>query len=86
MQFGVCGTPSIAASAAQAGFDFFESSVGALLKPREPEDAFLAALAESRAAELPCPVVNCFVPGDLKITGPDVDFPALEEYVAVTFE
>jgi sugar phosphate isomerase/epimerase len=86
MQFGVCGAPSIAASAAHAGFDFFESSVGALLKPRELEEAFLSALAESRAAGLPCPVVNCFVPGDLKITGPEVDFAALEEYVTTTFE
>ena len=86
MQFGVCGAPSIAASAARAGFDFFESTVGALLKPRESEDAFLAALAESRAAALPCPVVNCFVPGDLKIAGPDVEFRALEEYVTATFE
>ena len=83
MQYGVCGDPSLAAGAAQADFDYFEWSVGGLLKPRESGDAFRAALAAVRAAPLPCPVVNCFVPGDLKITGPAVDDAALRVYVIV---
>jgi sugar phosphate isomerase/epimerase len=86
MQFGVCGSPTTGACAALADYNYFEWSVGALLKPRESEGAFLAALEESRAAGLPCPVVNCFVPGDLKITGPAVDFAALQNYVTTAFE
>ena len=86
MQFGVCGNPAIAGAAAPAGFSYFEWSVGELLKPREPEAAFEVALAEVRSAGLPCPVVNCFVPGDLKITGPSVDCDALQKYVTTTFE
>lgn len=86
MQYGVCGAPSVTASAAHAAFDFAEWSVGALLKPREPQHAFLAALEEVRAAKLPYPVLNCFVPGDLKITGPDVDPSSLQKYVTTTFE
>lgn len=86
MQFGVCGNPSIAEAAAPAGFNYFEWSVGSLLKPLESEAAFEEALAEVRAASLPCPVVNCFVPGDLKITGPSVDLDALQSYVTTTFE
>lgn len=84
MQYGVCGDPSVAACAAQAAFDFAEWSVGALLKPREPQAAFQAALAEVRAAKLPYPVLNCFVPADLKITGPQVNAAELQKYVATT--
>lgn len=85
MQFGVCCDPGKAVLAAGAGFDFCEWSVGGLLKPRDPREAFLTALAQASAAELPYPVVNCFVPGDLKITGPDADFSKLQAYVETTF-
>ena len=85
-QYGVCGGPAAATAAAEAGFNYFEWNVGGLLKPREDRGAFEAALAEARAATLPCPVVNCFVPGDLKITGPDADLAALEQYVTTAFE
>jgi sugar phosphate isomerase/epimerase len=82
MYFGICGDPSIVKKAAQAGYDYFEWSVGGLLKPREDEVAFIAALDSVNKASLPCPVVNVFIPPDLKITGPAVDLAALEQYVA----
>jgi sugar phosphate isomerase/epimerase len=82
VKFGVCGDPMVAGAAAQASYDFAEWSVGALLKPRESDEAFRTALAEARAAKLPYPVVNCFVPGDLKITGPEADLAKLRTYVA----
>jgi sugar phosphate isomerase/epimerase len=85
MEYGVCGGASVARQAAEAGFDFIEMTVAGLLKPREDEAAFQQGLAELQAAELPCPVVNCFVPGDLKITGPEADLSALEAYVDRTF-
>ena len=85
MKFGVCGGPDIARIAREAGYDYFEWSVGALLHPREDETVFEAALAEARAVGLPCPAVNVFIPADLKITGPDVDLPALEKYAATAF-
>ena len=85
MQYGVCGDPDMAAAAAEASFDYAEWLVGALLKPQEPRHAFEAELDRVRAAALPVPVLNCFVPGDLKITGPDVDTGKLEEYVTTTF-
>ncbi len=82
MKFGVCGSPALARVAARAGYDYFEMSVGALLKPREEADAFGAVLAEVRTTPIPCPVVNVFIPADLKITGPVVDLKALEKFVA----
>lgn len=81
MRFGVCGDVSLAAAAARASYDFAEWSVHALLRPRESDDAFRASLDALPAAGLPYPVANCFVPGDLKITGPEVDNAALESYV-----
>ncbi|TVR52456.1 MAG: sugar phosphate isomerase/epimerase [Spirochaetaceae bacterium] len=84
MKFGVCGDIKTAGVAAAAGYDYAEWSVGAVLKPREDEAAFEAALSEVRAAELRYPVLNIFIPGDLKITGPDADLVALETYVATT--
>ncbi len=84
MQFGVCGDISLASTAAQADYDYAEWSVSALLKPRESEDVFRASLEALHTARLPYPVLNCFVPGDLKITGPDVDTAALKDYVRIS--
>lgn len=86
MQFGVCGDPTMAAVAGQASFDFAEWSVGALLKSREPHRAFQTTLDEVLAAELSYPILNCFVPSDLKITGPDVDIAKLTDYATTTFK
>lgn len=81
MQFGVCGGPDLARVAKSAGYDYFEWSVGGLLHPREDEEVFLQALEQAQAAGLPCPIVNVFIPPDLKITGPGVDQATLENYV-----
>jgi sugar phosphate isomerase/epimerase len=84
IEFGVCGDIGMAATAAQVDYDYAEWSVPALLKPRESEDAFRASLDALHTARLPYPVLNCFVPGDLKITGPDVDTAALKDYVSIS--
>lgn len=86
MQYGVCCEQESAEAWAEFGFDFFECTVGSFLKPLEERPAFEDALARTRATPLVCPVVNCFVPGDLRITGPDADLAALERYVTTTFE
>jgi sugar phosphate isomerase/epimerase len=65
---------------------FVERTVGDLLKPREDPASFAVALEETRAAGLPCPVLNVFVPGDLKITGENADPAALKQYVTTAFE
>jgi sugar phosphate isomerase/epimerase len=83
MEFGVCGNPELVPHIPRPGFAFMESTVAALLKPREDESAFHAALAAFRAAGMPCPALNCFLPGDLKVTGPAADPAALEAYVTV---
>ena len=84
MTFGVCGDIRIAAIAAATGYDFAEWTVDAVLRPREPDSVYRAALDEIGTADLRYPVLNCFVPGDLKITGPDADGTKLREFVTTT--
>jgi len=86
MRYGICGDPALGAAAADAGYDYFEWTVGGFLKPLESEDAFLKALDSVRSVSIPCPVVNCFLPGDHKVTGPAVDESRLAAYVQRTFE
>ncbi|HQE92475.1 MAG TPA: sugar phosphate isomerase/epimerase family protein [Anaerolineae bacterium] len=86
MKIGVCADPSVAPVLAVAGFDFLELHVQNHLKTTvEDEAAFLPELARIRAASLPCVAANNFVPGNLKITGPDVNRNDLAAYAAVTF-
>jgi len=84
MRYGICCGPNSTEAAKRAGYDYFEWSVPALLKPREPEAAFQRALAQVRATELPCEALNCLVPADLKVTGPVVDRATLEAYIHTT--
>lgn len=86
MKFGVCGGPDIGLIAREAGYDYFEWSVGGLLHPREDEGAFEQALTQAQAVGLSFPVLNVFIPGDLKITGPDVNLNLLEDYVSLAFK
>ena len=86
MQLGVCAGTEYAPAAMQAGLDYFEWSVGAFLQPRQEADAFTAIFQKVKAAPLPCPAVNVFIPGDLKITGPTVDMTALTRYAETALE
>lgn len=86
MKFGVCGDFERAAAAADAGYDYMEWSVPNLLKPQEDESAFQARLAEANASPIPYTNANGFIPGELKITGPDVDMGALTDYVTTAMK
>ncbi|MBI1294561.1 TIM barrel protein [bacterium] len=78
MQFGCCCSLDQAEAAKAAGFDFVECTVRSLT----PEvDEFAPVLAAYSASPLPVKAFNVFLPGDLKITGPSVDWPAVQNYV-----
>ena len=81
MKFGLCCGLDLAPAAADAGFDYIEMTVPGLLMPLADDAAFEDMLTKVRATKLPCPVVNCFVPGDIKITGPAAAPARLEQYV-----
>jgi sugar phosphate isomerase/epimerase len=86
MKFGVCTDFSSGPVLAKAGFDFIELVVQSHLKPQEPEDNFRPVLEQIKACPVRCSAANCFVPGSLKICGPDASLEKLEAYVSVAFE
>ena len=84
MRFGICcGADTF--ETAPEGIDFIEESVGGALCPQDDETAFEACLAKCKSAVAPVVAANCFLPGDLKSTGPYVDEAALDAYVSSAF-
>lgn len=81
MKFGVCIGEDYKkiAIAKKLGYDYVESSFGLLTDTDETKyDSFQQNLIEY---DIPCISVNCFLPGSLKVTGPEVDIEALKNYV-----
>jgi len=85
MKLGVCADPQFSPALAEAGFEFIELNVQRHLKTVEDDAAFVPELARIQASPLPAIAANSFVPGNLKITGPDVDMDALKRYARVAF-
>jgi sugar phosphate isomerase/epimerase len=83
MELGVCADPKFGAALADAGFTFIELHVQNNLKTMEDEAAFQAEWARIQTSPIPAPVANCFVPGSLKIAGPEADLAKLKAYVEV---
>ena len=84
MKFGICNSADAFATAPD-GLDYIEESVGGALCPREDDAAFQACLDKCQSAVAPVIAANCFIPGDLKSTGPEVDCDALDAYVSTAF-
>lgn len=80
MLFGCCGSLEQAEAVHAAGFDFLEATVVSLI-PESDEIAFAPILERYRALPLPVRACNVFLPGDLKLTGPAVDFARARRYV-----
>ncbi len=85
MEYGLCCGPERAPALKAAGYDYFESTVGALLCPEAPEADFDARRAAHAAAGLPCPVLALFLPGDLRVTGPELDRDRQRRYLDTVF-
>ncbi|MBL7200467.1 MAG: sugar phosphate isomerase/epimerase [Anaerolineae bacterium] len=86
MKYGVCGEPGIATILAEAGYDYIELHVERDLQTGKDETAFKPQLAQLQALAVPPSAANCFLPGSLKITGPDVDPQALKRYATTAFD
>ncbi len=86
MQLGICAGPDVAPSVKDAGVDYLEVNVQGYLKPRDDDAAFSPNLEAAKASLIPVRAANCFLPGDLPSTGPDVDRDAICQWSAVAFE
>lgn len=82
MKLGVCLSakkPEQIAAAKEAGFDYIEVSVSGISDmTREEIDAFKDAL---NRYNIPCEAANCFIKGENKLVGDNVDYQAITEYL-----
>lgn len=81
MKFGICigGDAEKIAIAKKLGYDYVES--GFALLANEDETEFTRFKKELTKNNMTCESVNCFLPGNLKVTGDNVDYKAIAEYV-----
>ena len=83
MKIGVCGGIDRIQATAEAGFDYIEGNFSNIaLWDEEKYYSFNNELAKYA---LPCEAANCFLPGDMKITGNNVDYKSLESYLVKGF-
>jgi sugar phosphate isomerase/epimerase len=82
MKFGVCiGSDSQKIEISKRlGYDYVESCFSLLADKNEESnyEVFREKLIENG---IPCLSVNCFLPSSLKVTGDQVDYDALTEYI-----
>lgn len=83
---GVCSSVDNWVVLKKAGADYVEASVQGMLKPNAPETGIAKALADLRANAIPVPACNGFLPGDLKLVGPDAKPDAAVAYATQAFE
>ena len=67
----------------QMGYDYADIGARVLL-PTEPESAFASIRARLRAAPVPVEALTGFLPGEMKIVGPSVDWPRVIGYLETT--
>ena len=70
IKFGICSPPDRAEKLKEAGFEFIECSVGAILKPETPDAVFAPEFDRLKACALPIRSCNGFIPGKFRLTGP----------------
>jgi len=80
VKLGICAGPGTWRQP-PPGLDFIEANVQGLLKPQADEDAFAPQLAAAQSAPRPILAANCFLPGSLPCTGPNVNVEDLDSYV-----
>ena len=78
MRFGVWTGFRNIGTVIDAGYDYMEIRLDDLSQKSDEDFAAIVETFSSSAIKAEC--VNCFFPGGLRLTGPDVDFDALREY------
>lgn len=78
MRFGVWTGPKNVGTVIDAGYDYMEIRLDDLMAKSDEDFAAIVEMFNNSAIKAEC--VNCFFPGGLRLTGPDVDFDALRDY------
>lgn len=86
MHIGICADPkTLATLPAAAGHDFVEGFTQEVLVPEKPDAEFAVRADALRRSGQRMPASNRFLPADLKVVGPSVDFGRLGRYGSATF-
>lgn len=65
--------------AAKLGFDYFETNFGTI--SRSTDDEFEAFKSTVKKSGIKCEAANNFMPADLPVTGPSVNYDAIKKYI-----
>jgi len=82
IRVGVCLEAARFEAAQAAGFDYVE--IGASRVAALSEEEFQKLTADVKRLRIPVAAANGFIPGTIKLTGPEIDKSAQEAYVART--
>ena len=85
MRFGCCVGLDKMRIVQDAGYDYVELPVGTV-KAESPDSEFGPVLEQVHSFELVPEAWNCLLPGDMKLTGPEVDRYRIERYLRTAFE
>ena len=84
MKFGVCCGFNNIAVAAECGYDYIETNFRNLAE--SSEDEYEKFSAELKNNNIVCEAANCFLPGNMKVTGKNVDYDAIKKYLSKGFK
>jgi sugar phosphate isomerase/epimerase len=84
MEFGICGGDDKISYVVGGGYTYMERRVDEYLCPLKGEQEFKQTFQQTNTS-LPTPYLNCFLPGELHVTGPDVNTIELENYCSTLF-
>lgn len=84
MKIGVCGGFDRVSTVAKCGYDYLETNFRNLAMASD--DDFQSFLSELKNSNITCEAANCFIPGDMKVTGENVDYESLKEYLAIGYK
>ena len=86
MRFGICAPVSGLDAVTAAGYDYIEPPVTTLLQPEQPDGDIMPPLvARFAASRLKPEAFNLFLPGGLKVVGPETDPERQEHYLEEAF-
>ncbi len=80
MRIGICTNPDLLDDAYAAGYAFAEMAAASLMFDQD-DAAFAPIRARLLAAPIRVEAFNCFLPAHLKVTGPEVDLPAVGRHM-----
>lgn len=83
--FGVCASITSGEMLRETGFYYVEGSVGRDLMPGRSDEEFAKKMAKIDSCPIPVIACNGFLPGTLKVTGPDARPDTVLRYAEVAF-